>query len=374
MDIGSDSEDENTNRTLKQNQLISQDQEVLVISSESDCDSHRSYHEEGPIEHKSRTTVLPRYGEKTEASSITPQCQDCGLPLLAQQAEVFFCHPCLRRQLLSDESDSNDNPLEDNVESVDNSLKSVLNNGVDVEYLGFSVGDKESNNREDISEKNCVSKDGQPKLFWEFSHKDKAFWVSCPVQKCGVKNTTMKVNNVERHIRKVHNNIEPEPELSLVNIGCKGCGAASVSPAEVAQHVVCNWHGPLPEVEEYMKKGKQKKKQTTRKEKRNYQKEKLTDSQLAIHSMKTRTGKYWVLIPNSVYFLNCPKCPETLSLADVHNHMDTVHQSKEERFCCKCNMEVAVVDVRDHFKYHITGGKVQEVGNFLPNTYEYNIY
>ena len=81
-----------------------------------------------------------------------------------------------------------------------------------------------------------------------------------------------------------------------------------------------------------------------------------------IHNSPATMGKYWVLIPNSVFLLNCPKCPKTLSLANVQSHMDEVHQSKEERLCCKCNLKVAVVDVRNHFKDHITGGPVQKVG------------
>ena len=98
--------------------------------------------------------------------------------------------------------------------------------------------------------------------------------------------------------------------------------------------------------------------------------EQLTASQVEVHLADHRRQAevdknrqdFWILSPGSVYFLECPECPKILSLADVRVHMEEVHMIQKERFCCNCSQKVAVVDVRNHFREHMAGGKIQEPG------------
>ena len=98
--------------------------------------------------------------------------------------------------------------------------------------------------------------------------------------------------------------------------------------------------------------------------------EHLTASQVEVHMPDHRRQAeidenrqdFWILSPGSVYFLECPECPKILSLAVVRVHMEEVHMILKERFCCKCSQKVAVVDVRNHFREHMAGGKTQEPG------------
>ena len=67
--------------------------------------------------------------------------------------------------------------------------------------------------------------------FWKFQlHNQDGLKVVCPI--C-MENVSVKIMNLGKHMRKVHQN------SVLENIGCKGCGAPSVNVAQLAKHTGC---------------------------------------------------------------------------------------------------------------------------------------
>ena len=69
------------------------------------------------------------------------------------------------------------------------------------------------------------------KKFWKFQlHNLEGLKVVCPI--C-MENVSVKIMNLGKHMKKVHQN------SVLENIGCKGCGTQSVNVAQLTKHTGC---------------------------------------------------------------------------------------------------------------------------------------
>ena len=179
----------------QQDHVIGQNQEVLVISSDSE-------YEETPPQSaaKKRRMLSPVFQPSAQQGLPTPT------PKVAQEElKAPSVFPCLPTPPILQISASPTGRLEPPLPSMDSLDYEAPNNVLRTPIFY--------------------------KKFWKFQlHNREGLKVVCPI--C-MENVSVKIKNLGKHMKKVHQN------SVLENIGCKGCGTPSVNVAQLAKHTGC---------------------------------------------------------------------------------------------------------------------------------------